>query len=37
MYNSVPFTIITVLTVILLAVAVVLQIQEMNIYELLFF
>jgi hypothetical protein len=37
MYNSIPFTIITVLTVILLAVAVVLQFQEMNMYELLFF
>lgn len=37
MYNSVLFTIITVLTVILLAACVVMQIQEMNIYELLFF
>ena len=34
MYNSIPFTIIAVLTVILLAVAVVLQIQEINFYEL---
>ena len=37
MYNSILFTIISVLTVILLVVAVVMQVQEMNIYELFFF
>ena len=34
MYNSVLFTITTVLTFILLVAAVVMQAQEMNIYEL---
>lgn len=35
MYKSVAFTIITVLTVICLAAAVVMQMQEMSIYEML--
>ncbi len=34
MYKSVVFTIITVLTVICLAVAVFFQMQEMSIYEM---
>ena len=37
MFNSVPFTITNILALVLMIVAIVLQLMEMQVYEMLFF